>query len=132
MTREAQARTLLLDSVLTGRELPGIGRSVTFPDLEDATAASGLLLVDDGQVEFEAPEHVTVIGRESVDAMQLPQQQQILEFLPPELLPGRIGVRLRLSIVAPNSLMVPVGEIVATFDDSDPLVAVDPTHVLAF
>ena len=130
MTRTERARAIVLESVLTGQELPGVDRSVTFPDLQHGEE---LLLIDDGDgAELNVPVQVTLVTREELDQMELDARTQILEFLPPEDFPGTIGVRLRLSAVLPDHGQVPLGEIVATFDDTDPLLAVEPTHVLAY
>jgi hypothetical protein len=56
---------------------------------------------------------------------------RLLEFLQPEHFPGKISIRVQLSIALPNDAPAPIEGIVATFDNRDPLGAVDPTYVLA-
>lgn len=134
MSRETQAQALLLESVLTQTPLPGLDRVLAFPDLGPLAGDDGeILLVDDRDPsELDLPARVRVVGSEEMDAVSAREGlTPVLEFLPPEAMEGKVSVRLRLSR-AGGGQTLPLGEIVATFADRDPLTAVDPTHVLAY
>ena len=133
ISREIRAQALLLDSVLTHRPLPGIDRAVVFPDLSPVEDATQVLLVDDRDPStLDFPSQVRVISRDELDTIRAEADQlPVFEFLQPEQFPGKLSVRLRISMAFPDRI-APLGEIVATFDDREPLAAVDPTHVLAY
>ena len=122
-----------MESVITHRPLPGIDRIVAFPDPIQRKDDVHVVLVDhrDGST-FELPPQVRIISPTELETMQPDEPMPFLEFMEPESFAGKVGVRLRLSLALPDRDPAPLGEIVATFGDRDPLVAVDPTHVLAY
>jgi hypothetical protein len=78
------------------------------------------------------PPQVRVVGQDALGTLQLEDELRVLRFLQPQLSPGTIGLRLQLSIALPDGGVVPLEGILATFRDSDPLTAEEPTHILAF
>jgi hypothetical protein len=106
---------------------------IAFPDPIHGEGDPRVVLVDDRDPSGLAlPPQVLVTTRDELPETEVEEGLRFLEFLPAEDMPGKVGVRLRLSILLPGHGPAPLGEIVATFDDSDPLTAVDPTHVLAY
>ena len=108
-------------------------RALAFPDPIQREDDVQVVLVDDREAStLELPPQIRVIRPTELETMQPDEPLPFLTFLEPEGFAGKIGVRLRLSLALPNRDPAPLGEIVATFDDRDPLIAVDPTHVLAY
>jgi hypothetical protein len=134
MSREMRAQALVLESMLMHRPLPGINRAVIFPDFDLVQDVTQVMLVDERDPSsLGFPSQVRVTGRAEAEKIRAVEEQVlVLDFLQPEQFPGKLGVRLRASLAFPDRDPAPLGEIVATFDDCDPLVAVDPTHVLAY
>ena len=133
MYREIRAQALLLESVLTHRPLPGMTQVLAVPDYAVGDDNGQIILVDDrSSSELGFPSRVSIMTRDELESLAPDDQLRILEFQPPEHFPGKISVRLRFSVVFPGRGLVPIGEIVATFHDRDPLTATEPTHVLAY
>jgi hypothetical protein len=133
MTRETRAQALVLESILTHRPLPGVDRAVSFLDLGLHNHDPQVVLVDDRDPsELGFPSQLRIISRDKLDTIRSERELRLLEFLQPEHFPGKISVRVQLSIALPNDDPMPLEGIVATFNDSDPLTAVEPTHVLAY
>ena len=133
MSREIRAQSLLLESVLTHRPLPGMTQVLAVPDYPVGGEDGHIILVDDrSSEELGFPSQVSVMTRDEMESLPPDERQRFFEFLPPEHFPEKISVRLRLSIAWPGRGFLPVAEIVATFFDRDPLTAVEPTHVMAF
>ena len=128
MARKKRAQALLLESVLNGKPLPGMDRVLTFPELE--AGSDTVLLVDDRDpAELELPSQVRLAGSNEIENAKTRQRYTpVLEFLDGEAMPGKVSVRLRLSRAGGGDVL-PLGEIVATFADTDPLTAAEPTHV---
>lgn len=132
-TRETRAQGLLLEAVLKHQPLPGIDRVVTLPDLGPDIDPSTFVVVDDRDpATLGFPPQVRVVGQDALGTLQLEDELRVLRFLQPQLSPGTIGLRLQLSIALPDGGVVPLEGILATFRDSDPLTAEEPTHILAF
>ena len=130
MTNEFRAQETVLESVLGGRPLPGRDDIISFTGIADGR---GVVLLDDRDLsDVELPRSLPVVGRDELAAGGLDDRTQVLEFLEPEPFPDRIGVRVRLSIVLAGRGLVPLEEIVVTFLDRDPLVVVEPTHLLTY
>ncbi len=133
MSREIRAQALLLESVLTHRPLPGMEQAIFLPDLAPGNDDSQLILVDERDpTKLGFPGQLNIMTKDEFASLAPNDQLQIFEFQPPEQFPGKISVRLRLSVAFPGHGFVPSGEIVATFFDQDPLTATDPTHVVAY
>ena len=133
VSKEVRAQVLVLESVLTHRPLPGMDRALAFPDPIQREDDVQVVLVDDREAStLELPPQIRIIRSTELETMQPDEPLPFLTFLEPESFAGKIGVRLRLSLALPDRDPAPLGEIVATFDDRDPLVAVYPTHVLAY
>lgn len=131
--RQVRAEALLLESIITHRPLPGIDRVVTLPDLGGDVGATRVVLVDDREPSgLGFPPQIRVVDGETLKTLSSEHELPVLRFLQSEVLDGKITVRLQLSIALPNEDLIPVEGIVATFNDSEPLTAVEPTHVLAF
>lgn len=131
--RQVRAEALLLESIITHRPLPGIDRVVTLPDLGGDVGAARVVLVDDREPSgLGFPPQIRVVDGETLKTLSSEHELPVLRFLQSEVLDGKITVRLQLSIALPNEDLIPVEGIVATFNDSEPLTAVEPTHVLAF
>lgn len=131
--RQVRAQALLLESIITHRPLPGIDRFVTLPDLGSDIGAASVVLLDDREPSgLGFPPQVRVVNDETLKTLSSEHELPVLRFLQSEVLDGKITVRLQLSIALPNEDPIPVEGIVATFNDSEPLTAVEPTHVLAF
>ena len=131
--RQVRAEALLLESIITHRPLPGIDRVVTLPDLGGDVGAARVVLVDDREPSgLGFPPQIRVVDDETLKTLSSEHELPVLRFLQSEVLDGKITVRLQLSIALPNEDLIPVEGIVATFNDSEPLTAVEPTHVLAF
>lgn len=133
MSREIRAQALLLESVLNHRPLPGMTQVLAVPDDALGNDNGEIILVDDRDPSgLGFPSLVNVMSRNEMESLALDSGLRIFEFQPPEHFPEKISVRLRLSVMWPDRGLVPVGEIVATFHDEDPLTAVEPTHVVAY
>ena len=133
MSREIRAQSLLLDSVITHQPLPGMTQAFGLPDYPVGDDNVHIILVDDRpSSELDFPSQVDIMTRDEMMSLTPDDKQRIFEFLPPEKFPGKISVRLRISIQLPDHGLIPVGEIVAPFHDRDPLTAAEPTHVLAY
>lgn len=135
MSREIRAQAMVLESMLMHMALPGVERPIVFPDLADPTDAALILLLDDRDpIELESfPSQIRVITADELESIRTGDDRTLLfEFLEPEQIPGTLGVRLRVSAAPHGAAPAPLGEVVATFDDRDPLIAVEPTHVLAY
>jgi len=133
MSREIRAQALLLESVLNNRPLPGMTNALTVPNNVVSGNDGQIILVDDrSPSELSFPSQVKIITRDDMESLASDNQLHVFEFLPPEHFPGKISVRLRLSVMWPGRRLLPAVEIVATFNDQDPLTAVEPTHVVAF
>jgi hypothetical protein len=103
------------------------------PDYPVGDDNGQIILVDDrSSSELGFHSQVSIMTKDEMASLASDEQQRIFEFLPPEHFPEKISVRLRLSIAWPGYGFLPVGEIVATFYDRDPLIAVEPTHVMAY
>ena len=133
MARKKRAQALLLESVLNGKALPGADRVLTFPELESLRGEDPVLLVDDRDTaELDLASQLRLVGRSELENARTRQSYTpVLEFLDGEAMPGKVSVRLRLSRAGGGDVL-PLGEIVATFADTDPLTAAEPTHVLAY
>lgn len=133
MTREIRAQALLLESVLNQRPLPGMTQVLTVPDGVPGNDNDQIILVDDRDPsELNFPSRVSIMTRDEMESLAPDDRMRIFEFQQPEHFPGKISVRLRLSVASPGRGLLPVGEIVATFYDRDPLTAIEPTHVVAY
>ena len=133
MSREIRAQALLLESVLTHRPLPGMTHVLAMPDVVFGDDNSQIILLDDrSSSELSFPSRVHVMSRDELESLAPDDPPQVFEFQLPEQFPGKISVRLRLSVPFPGHGLVPSGEIVATFYDRDPLTATEPTHVMAY
>lgn len=133
MSREVRAQALVLESLLNNRPLPGLDRSVGLVGGASREGDVGMVLVDDRDLsDLDFPAQIRVVTRDEFETIRHEERMEFLEFLQPEHFPGKISVRVQRSIALPNGDRVPVEGIVATFDDRDPLTAVEPTHVLAF
>lgn len=133
MSREIRAQALLLESVLNHRPLPGMTEVLAMPNLHFGDDNSQIILVDDRNVsDIHFPSRVRIMTRDELKSLAPDVPPQVFEFLSPEHFPGKISVRLRLSVAFPGHGLVPSGEIVATFYDRDPLTATEPTHVIAY
>ena len=131
--RQVRAEALLLESIITHRPLPGINRVVSFPDLGPDTGAGAVVLVDDREPSgLGFPPQIRIVDDETLKTLSSEHELPVLRFLQAETVQGKITVRLQLSIALPTGDPVPLEGIVATFSDSDPLTAVEPTHVLAY
>ena len=131
--RRARAEGLLLESIITHRPLPGIGRVVTFADLGSDVGAATVVLVDDREPSaLGFPTQIRVVDDETLKTLSSERELPVLRFLQSEVLDGKITIRLQLCIALPQEDPIPVEGIVATFNDSEPLTAVEPTHILAF
>jgi hypothetical protein len=133
MSREIRAQALLLESLLTHQPLPGMTQLLAMPDVAFEDDNSQIILLDDrSSSELDFPPRVRLMSQAELQTLGPESPPQFFEFLPPEQFPGKISVRLRLSVLFPGHGLVPGGEIVATFFDRDPLTATDPTHVMAY
>jgi len=133
MSREIRAQALLLKSLLTRQPLPGMTQPLAMPDAAFEDDNSQIILLDDrSSSQLGFPARVRIMSRDELQSLAPDSPPRLFEFQPPEQFPGKISVRLRLSIIFPGHGLVPDGEIVATFYDRDPLTATDPTHVLAY
>lgn len=131
--RRVRAEALLLESIITRRPLPGIDRVVSFPDLGSDVGAATVVLVDDREPStLGFPTPIRVVDDETLKALSSEHEMPALRILESEVQQGRITIRLQLSMALPSEDPIPVEGIIATFSDSDPLTAVEPTHVLAF
>ena len=130
--REIRAQALVLESILAHRPLPGIDRAVFFPGLGLRDDDPQIVLVDDRDPsDLGFPSQLRIISRDSLDTIRSERELRLLEFLQPEHFPVKISIRVQLSIALPNDAPAHIEGIVATFDNRDPLGAVDPTYVLA-
>lgn len=133
MTRETRAQALVLESILMHQPLPGMDRVLTFPDLGRRADDAQVVLIDDrNPSELGFPTALRMISRDELDTIRSEAGLRYLEFVEPEPLPDKISVRVQLSVASPDGGFVPLEGMVATFDDSDPLSAVEPTNVVAF
>ena len=133
MSREIRAQALLLESVLTHRPLPGMTQVLALPDVAFGDDKDQIILVDDRSAsELSFPSRVQIMTRDELESLAPDVPPQVFEFQAPEHFPGKISVRLRLSVAFAGHGLVPSGEIVATFYDRDPLTTTEPTHVLAY
>ena len=132
MSREIRAQALLLEAVLTHQPLPGMTHVLGVPDAVSDDTGQVILVDDRSSSELGFPSQVSIMSRNEMESLVLDNQLRIFEFQPPENFPGKISMRLRISVAWPGHGILPVGEIVATFYDRDPLTAVEPTHVVAF
>jgi hypothetical protein len=108
-------------------------RVVTFPDLGRRADDAQVVLIDDRDPsELGFPPQLRIISRDELDTIRSEEGLRYLEFVEPEPLPDKISVRVHLSIASPDEGLVPLEGMVATFADSDPLGAVEPTSVVAF
>ena len=122
-----------MESILMHQPLPGMDRVVTFPDLGRRADDAQVVLIDDRDPsELGFPPQLRIISRDELDTIRSEEGMRYLEFVEPEPLPDKISVRVQLSIASPDEGLVPLEGMVATFDDSDPLSAVEPTSVVAF
>ncbi len=128
MTREHRAQALVLQSVLANRPLPGMQEAVGFSEIEEDAE---LALVDDRDPsDFDLPPHVRLVSTADLATLAAEGRLLVLQFAEPEPFPGKVSVRLRLSVVLPEHGQVPLEELVTTFIDSDPLRA-DSSALLA-
>jgi hypothetical protein len=133
MTRQTRAQALVLESILLHRPLPGIGRVVAFSGIGPGESGSQILLVDDRDTsDLGLPSQLRIMSHTEFATFHPDEQVRVLEFLTPEEFPGKISVRVQMSIAVPNEGLFPVEGMVATFADRDPLRAVEPTSVMAF
>ena len=132
MSREIRAQALLLEAVLAHQPLPGMTQVLAVPDAVSDDTGQVILVDDRSSSELGFPSQVSIMSRNEMESLVLDNQLRIFEFQPPENFPGKISMRLRISVAWPGHGILPVGEIVATFYDRDPLTAVEPTHVVAF
>jgi hypothetical protein len=134
MPTEAEAQQALLDSLLGGTPLPGTAQPLVFPDAPDLAAGRRVLLGDErGAGGLDVPDRVRVVGRDGLAAAaRTGGDAAVLEFLPPEELPGVVGARLRISVPDRDGRLLALGEVVASFHEADELRATEPTHVLSY
>jgi hypothetical protein len=123
----------VLESLLGRRPLPGSDQPLLLPDLPDLATQRRVVLVDIPEADLHTPPVSGVEATTDADGAG-ESGTAVLQFLPPEAFPDRVGVRLRVSVVDDNARLLPLGEVVATFvqDDSGALVSTQPTHVLAY
>ena len=134
MSRQARAQAMVLRSLLKGEVLPGSGGAILFPDLGLFPDAGRVVFVDDrvrDSLELGAGVLVARPG-EPPPPSAADEATLIFEFLPPEPVPGRVSVRLRVSVARGDGGPTPLGEVIAVFQDRDPLAVVDPPSVLSF
>ena len=118
----------LREEILVGRHC-----ALTFPDLGLDVGTEKAVLVDDREPSgLGFPRHIRVVDEETLKTLSSEHELPVLRFAHSEVLQDKITIRLQLSIALPNDDPIPIEGIVATFDDSEPLTAVEPTHVLAF
>jgi hypothetical protein len=124
----------VLESLVTGAVLPGRSEPLVVPDALELASGARVFLVDERDPEvLELPPSIRVVrGADLARAEGAGESAVVLEFLEPERLPGRIGVRLRVSRLHPDQRAIPVGEVVVSFNDADDLTTVEPTHVVAY
>lgn len=133
LPRQVRAEALLLESITTHRPLPGINRVVSFPDLGSDAGSATVVLVDDREPSaLGFPPQIRVVDDETLKTLSSEHELPVLRFLESEILDGKITIRLQLCVALPNEDPIPLEGIVATFNDREPLTAVEPTHVLAF
>jgi len=108
-------------------------RILTFPDLGHRADDAQVVLIDDrNPSELGFPPEIRIASRDELDTIRSEEGLRYLEFVEPEPLPDKISVQVQLSVASPDGGFVPLEGMVATFDDSDPLSAVEPTNVVAF
>ena len=136
MIAEREAQRMLMIALLRGEALPGSIQPLVFPDTPDITEGRAVILIDQGDVtELQLPANVLVMRRDELhDALMEAPSAVILEFLPPEVFPGKTGARLQVSIGDRQLRPMPLGEIVATFTDEGGagVITTDPTNVIAY
>lgn len=132
MSREIRAQALLLESILTKQPLPGMTHILSFPESLADNNRSIFLLDNRHPSKLDFPADVIIVTKDEMEDLAPDVRRLVYEFQPPEQFPKKVSVRLRLSVTFSDQGLVPVGEIVATFDDSDPLIGVEPTHIVAY
>jgi hypothetical protein len=132
MSREAHARSLVLASVLEGTPIPGSDGPIAFPDLATYPNARRVLLADPAVGDIDVPAGLAVSPPGEAVPADAGGAALLFEFLPPEPMGGRISVRLRISLSQADGTRAPLGEVLATFEDRDPLSLASPPTVLAY
>lgn len=135
MDLEQQARQAVLDALLGGLTLPGGVQPLLFPDIPAIAHSPTVTLLAEEHPGLTLPARVTLTPPAAVPAAALQDPSApVLQFLDPEPLPDRVGVRLRVSRFDAQQRLVPLGEIVASFTVSPAgdLAVTEPTHIAAY
>lgn len=131
MDIEARAQELVVASLLEERTLPGSTIPLGFPDLVDADSDDLLLVETPALKAVDAGLRLQRI-EDTEGSLRRSTRTYLLEFLPPEPMPGKVCVRLRLSLFDPDRGRAALGELLVTFEaHGDELVVADEPRLLA-
>lgn len=134
MDPEQQARQAVLDALLGRQPLPGGVQPLVFPDANLVDAPVVLLVVEPADPPLRLPERVRAVTRQHLGDLFDQPGVPVLEFMRPEIFPGKVGARLRISTTDDRQRLVPLGEVVATFTRGrhSSLEVGEPTNVVAY